>query len=64
MLKNGGTKVKVSSARKNKRRSNVWKLNAPALMDAQNAVSLKLLIKVCAACGYCNNGREVIKKDA
>ncbi len=37
-------KSKVSSARKNKRRSNVWKLNAPALMRCPKCGELKLLI--------------------
>ena len=44
-------KRKVSSARQNKRRSNVWKLQAPAL------------IRVCGNCGY-YNGRAVVKKEA
>ena len=43
-------KGKVSSARQNKRRSNVWKLQAPALMK-------------CPQCGE-YNGRAVVKKDA
>ena len=56
-------KSKVSSARKNKRRSNVWKLNAPALMRCPKCGEFTAPHKVCAACGY-YNGREVIKKDA
>ena len=45
-------KSKVSSARKNKRRSNVWKLNAPALMRCPKCGEFKAPHKVCAACGY------------
>ena len=56
-------KSKVSSARKNKRRSNVWKLNAPALMRCPKCGEFKAPHKVCAAGGY-DNGREVLNKDA
>ena len=42
-------KRKTSKARKNKRRSSVWKLNAPTLVK-------------CANCGY-YNGKAVVSKD-
>ena len=35
-------KRKVSSARQNKRRSNVWKLNAPALMKCPQCGEYKM----------------------
>ena len=56
-------KRKTSKARRDKRRSNVWKLNAPALMRCPNCGEYKAPHKVCGCCGY-YNGREVIKKAA
>ena len=56
-------KRKVSSARQNKRRSNVWKLDAPALMKCPQCGEYKTPHRVCGNCGY-YNGREVVKKDA
>ena len=56
-------KRRVSKARRDKRRSNVWKLSAPALMTCQKCGELKSPHRVCKNCGY-YNGREVIKMDA
>ena len=56
-------KRKTSKERRDKRRSNVWKLNAPALMRCPNGGEYKAPHKVCGSCGY-YNGREVIKKEA
>lgn len=56
-------KSKVSSARQNKRRSNVWKLQAPALSICSQCGSYKAPHRVCGTCGY-YNGRQVIKKEA
>ncbi len=56
-------KRKVSKARRDKRRSNVWKLEAPALMKCPQCGEFKLPHRVCKACGY-YKGREVIKKEA
>ncbi|MBQ2347746.1 MAG: 50S ribosomal protein L32 [Clostridia bacterium] len=53
-------KRKVSSARQNKRRSNVWKLEAPALSICSNCGELKAPHRVCGNCGF-YRGREVIK---
>jgi len=53
-------KRKVSSARQNKRRSNVWKLEAPALSTCSNCGELKAPHRVCGNCGF-YRGREVIK---
>lgn len=56
-------KRKQSSARQNKRRSNVWKMSAPALMKCPNCGELKSPHRVCPHCGY-YNGRQVVKKEA
>ena len=55
-------KRKVSKARRDKRRSNVWKLDTPALSICPQCGELKAPHKVCAHCGY-YKGREVIKMD-
>lgn len=54
-------KRKISKARKNKRRSQVWKLSAPALSYCTNCGELKAPHKVCNVCGY-YKGREIIAK--
>ena len=56
-------KRKHSKARRNKRRSNVWKLEAPALSKCSKCGGFKLIHRVCKACGH-YNGREVVKKEA
>jgi large subunit ribosomal protein L32 len=56
-------KRKLSKARKNKRRSNVWKLTAPALAKCKQCGELKLSHRVCGNCGY-YNGRQIIAKEA
>ena len=53
-------KRKTSKARKNKRRSSVWKLKAPNLVKCPNCDGYMASHKVCANCGY-YNGKEVIK---
>lgn len=53
-------KRKLSSARKNTRRSNVWKLQAPALAKCSQCGSFKSPHRVCPTCGY-YNGRKVIE---
>ncbi len=53
-------KRKVSKARRDKRRSSVWKLSAPNLTSCPNCKEKKLPHRLCDACGY-YNGREVIK---
>ena len=53
-------KRKTSKARKNKRRSNVWKLEAPILVKCSHCGELKRSHRVCPSCGYYND-REVIK---
>ncbi len=56
-------KRKTSKARRDKRRSTVWKLEAPALSKCPNCGEYKLAHRACSNCGY-YNGREVIKKEA
>ena len=53
-------KRKHSKARRDKRRSNVWKIQAPALMKCPQCGEFKLSHRVCKTCGY-YKGREVIK---
>ncbi len=55
-------KRKVSKARRDKRRSAVWKLDAPALSRCSNCGELTAPHKVCKNCGF-YKGVEVIKKD-
>ena len=56
-------KRKHSKARKNKRRSNVWKLEQPAFSKCTQCGELKLPHRVCPNCGY-YKGREIIKIEA
>ncbi len=54
---------KLSKSRRDKRRSSVWKLDAPAFSTCTQCGKLKSPHKVCMSCGY-YKGREVIKVDA
>lgn len=56
-------KRKTSKARKNKRRSNVWKMDAPALVKCPHCGEYKRTHRLCSSCGY-YNGKEVVKKEA
>lgn len=56
-------KRKHSKSRRDTRRSNVWKLETPALMTCPNCGEFKTPHRVCGNCGY-YNGREVVKKEA
>lgn len=56
-------KRKHSKARRNTRRSNIWKLKMPALSKCSKCGALKLIHRVCKSCG-CYKGREVIAKEA
>ncbi|MBS1473539.1 50S ribosomal protein L32 [Massiliimalia massiliensis] len=56
-------KRKVSKARRDKRRSSVWKLDAPALSKCPQCGELKAPHKVCGSCGY-YKGVQVINKEA
>ena len=60
-------KRKVSKARRDKRRSNVWKLSAPALTECPQCHTLRAPHKACPECGYVNpnltvrDGKIVVK---
>jgi len=56
-------KRKSSKARKNKRRSNVWKISVPGFSKCSQCGELKVPHKVCPNCGY-YKGKEVIKVEA
>ena len=53
-------KKKTSKARKNKRRSSVWKLKAPALSKCTQCGDFKMPHRVCPVCGY-YKGKEIVK---
>lgn len=53
-------KKRVSRARRDKRRSSHWKLDAPAFSKCTQCGELKMPHRVCPLCGY-YKGREVIK---
>ncbi|MDR0914570.1 MAG: 50S ribosomal protein L32 [Oscillospiraceae bacterium] len=56
-------KRKHSQARRDKRRSNVWKLKAPALSKCPDCGAYKAPHKVCLSCGK-YKGRLVIAQEA
>ena len=53
-------KRKTSKARRDKRRSSVWKLDAPAIVKCPNCGELIRPHRLCKACGF-YNGRQVVK---
>ena len=52
-------KRKVSKARRDKRRSNVWKLQAPTLVACPECGAYHLPHRVCKQCGT-YNGKTVL----
>ncbi|WRS26515.1 50S ribosomal protein L32 [Oscillospiraceae bacterium MB08-C2-2] len=56
-------KRKVSQARRDKRRSNVWKISAPAFSKCTQCGELKVPHRVCGTCGY-YKGKQVIEMEA
>ena len=56
-------KKKVSKARRDKRRSNVWKLVLPGMVKCQNCGEYNLAHRVCKNCGY-YDGKEIVNKEA
>ena len=52
-------KRKVSKARRDKRRSSVWKVSAPTLTKCRKCGELILAHRVCPACGT-YKGEQVI----
>lgn len=53
-------KKKVSKARRDKRRSNNWKLHLPGMTKCPKCGEAILSHRVCKSCGY-YDGKEVIK---
>ena len=56
-------KSKVSKARRDKRRSSVWKLKVPGMVECPQCHEMKLSHRVCKNCGY-YDGKEVVKAAA
>jgi len=56
-------KRKVSKARRDKRRSSVWKLDAPNMQKCPKCGEYVLTHRVCKACGT-YNGKEILKIEA
>ncbi|NLO45850.1 MAG: 50S ribosomal protein L32 [Clostridiales bacterium] len=56
-------KRRVSKTKRDKRRSSVWKLDAPSLAKCSQCGAYRRSHRVCPECGY-YNGRLVVKKDA
>ncbi len=56
-------KRKHSQARRDKRRSNVWKLQLPAFSKCTQCGELKMPHRVCPHCGY-YKGKEIVKVEA
>lgn len=53
-------KRKVSKARRDKRRSAVWKLELPGMLKCPKCGAYNLSHRVCKSCGYYRR-REVLK---
>ncbi|MBE6764787.1 MAG: 50S ribosomal protein L32 [Ruminococcaceae bacterium] len=56
-------KRKTSKARRDSRRSSVWKLDAPTLVKCSHCGELKRPHRLCGNCGFYKD-REIVKKDA
>ncbi len=57
-------KRKQSKSRRDKRRSSVWKLKAPALIKCKRCGSLTLFHRVCKKCGAYGNEIVVNTEEA
>ena len=55
-------KRKTSKARRDKRRSSVWKIAAPTMVKCSHCGEYNLSHRVCRVCGY-YDGKLVIDKD-
>ena len=55
-------KRKTSKARRDKRRSSVWKLSAPNMVKCPHCGELMLAHHACKACGY-YDGKKVVEAD-
>ena len=56
-------KRKTSKARRDTRRSNVWKLDAPTMVKCSHCGEFILTHRVCSNCGY-YNGKAILSKEA
>ncbi len=56
-------KKKTSKARRDKRRSNVWKLSMPSLAKCPKCGAYNLTHRVCQSCGT-YKGKQVMSKEA
>ena len=54
-------KAKTSKARRNSRRSSVWKLEAPAMAKCPNCGEMNLAYRVCKKCGF-YDGEKILDK--
>ena len=59
----GNPARKQSKARRDKRRANTWKLEAPGVVECPQCHEAKLAHRVCGSCGY-YKGKEIIKIEA
>ena len=55
-------KRKTSKARRDKRRNNLWKISAPAIVKCPRCGEYKRTHRVCKACGYYGD-KEIVKKE-
>ncbi len=55
---------KTSKARKNKRRSSVWKMDAPTLVRCPKCSAYTVPHRVCDNCGYYNGKAVIVKEEA
>ncbi|MEF9971138.1 MAG: 50S ribosomal protein L32 [Oscillospiraceae bacterium] len=53
-------KSKISKARRDKRRSSHWKLEAPGIVACPNCGAYHMPHRICKACGF-YNGRKVLE---
>lgn len=56
-------KRRVSKTRRDKRRSNVWKISALELIKCSQCGEFKRPHRICPECGY-YKGRQVVNKEA
>lgn len=55
-------KKRTSKAKKHSRRSSVWKLALPGMMECPQCHEPKLAHRVCKSCGY-YDGKQVVKTE-
>ncbi|KOA20544.1 50S ribosomal protein L32 [Clostridium homopropionicum DSM 5847] len=55
-------KRKMSTARRDSRRAQTFKLSLPGIVECPQCHEMKLAHRVCKDCGY-YNGKEIISKE-